>query len=211
MTITKRYVEVESIFLVAMIAGLSLLVVVKNNYRPQFSIASSGLSMQVPTVVIAPKITVSSQISPDGTKKVIMKVTQNFDGTSTYDFLTANENDVNETKIFTKILDASSNMTIPFNTWSPDDKYFFIQENSGVNKSFFVFQATGAQFAGGETFLNATDLFAKANTGNNFNVATGWASESLIIINTTTKDNAKGPSYWFEVPSTAIIQLSTEF
>lgn len=212
MVITRRQIELETIFLVTLAAGISLFFVIrKNNYQPQFSIASGVPSMSIQTEVVSPKITVSSQISPDGAKKVIMKVTQNSDNTATYDFSTADENGANEQNVFTKILDSSKNMTIPFNTWSPDNKFFFIQQNDGNNKSVFAFKADGSAFSDTEKYFDVTDLFMKQNNGNNFDEATGWASETLIIINTTKKDNAKGPSYWFEVPSKAIIQLSTEF
>lgn len=210
---TLRQIELESIFLITIVAAASLFFVVQrnNNYQPQFSVASAIPAMSAPTEVITSKIAISSQISPDGTKKVAMKVTQNPDNTSTYDFSTMDRNGANEKPIFTKTLDSSKSMTIPFNTWSPDNKYFFIQENAGDNKSVFAFQASGAAFSDGELYFDVTDLFKKRNTGNNFGEATGWASESLIIINTTKEDNTKGPSYWFELPSKAILILATEF
>jgi len=212
MITTRHQIELETFFLISIAAGISVFFVIqKNNYRPQFSIASGTPSVRVSTEVISPKVTISSQISPDGTKKVLMKVTQNTDGTATYNFSVSDENGINEQFIFTKTLSSSNNMIIPFNTWSPDDKYFFIEQNAGANKNVFVFKATGAQFAEGETYFGVADLFKQKNTGNNFSEATGWASETLIIINTTKQNNTKGPSYWFEIPSKAIIQLSTEF
>lgn len=208
----RRQIELETVFLITICAGISMFFVTqKNNFQPQFSIASNEPQIQIPAEVVTPKITVFSQISPDGKEKVIMKVTENNDGTKTYAFSTADRDGNNEKIIFIKTNDLQKDMTIPFNTWSPDNKYFFIQENSASGKSIFVFSATGAQFANGEVYLDVTDLFAKTNTGNNFNQATGWASESLIIINTTRENNTEGPSYWFEVPSKAIIQLSTKF
>jgi hypothetical protein len=212
MVITKRWVEVESLFLITMIvAGSLYFVIQRNNHQSQFNIASSMPSIPAKTEVVSSKMTISSQISPDGVKKVIMKKIENSDNTVTYDFSTANEDGTSVQNIFTKTLDSSKDMIIPFNTWSPDDKHFFIEENAGSSKDIFVFKADGSQFAGGEIYLDATDLFNKVNTGYNFDVATGWASESLIIINTTKPDNSKGPSYWLEIPSKVIIQLSTEF
>ncbi|MBI4089186.1 MAG: hypothetical protein HY424_00590 [Candidatus Levybacteria bacterium] len=206
----RHQLELETFFLITVTAAASLFFVLRNNSQTQFNVS---FKMPVAPIEIdaSSKITTSSQISPDGTKKVIMKITKNDDDTSTYDFLTADENNANEQLVFTKILNSTQNMTIPFNTWSPDNKYFFIQENKGSNKSIFVFNAAGAPFATGETYLAASDLFKQKITENNFNEATGWASETLIIINTIKQDNSKGPSYWFEVPSKAVIQLSTEF
>lgn len=211
MVTSRRQFELETFFLVTMAAAVSLFFVYKSNYQQQFSIVSGVPSMSVPAEVVAPKITISSQISPDGTKKVIMKETQNSDDTSTYDFSTSDGNSLNEQFVFTKTLNSPGNMLIPYNTWSPDNKYFFIQENSGVSKKIFVFEATVKSFAQGETYLDVTDSFGKQNTGNSFDEATGWASETLIIINTKKPDGEKGFSYWFEVPSKAIIQLATDF
>lgn len=211
MVITKRQVELEAIFLLTAVAAISLFFVLKNNnYRMQFNLASVPV-MPVQAEVVSPKVIISSQISPDGKKKVMMKITENSDKTKTYDISTADENGANVQFVFTKTLDETRNMVLPFNTWSPDDKYFFVQENDGSNKDVFAFKATGEPFSESDKYFDVTDLFAKRNTGNNFDVATGWASETLIIVNTLKPDNSKGPSYWFEIPSKAVIQLSTEF
>lgn len=210
----RRQVELETIFLLAMIAAGSVFFAIyrNNNYQPQFSIVSTVPSSSlVSSEIVSPKVTISSQISPDGVKKVVMKVTENSDGTKTYDISTADENGANEQYIFSKILIASDNLRIPFNAWSPDDKYFFIQGSIDGNKSVMAFNVSGAPFANAETFLDVTNLFTQKNTGNNFDEATGWASETLIIINTRKPEGEKGFSYWFEVPSKAVIQLSTEF
>lgn len=210
---TRHQIELESVFLISIVAAASLFFVVQrnNNYQPQFDIASGVSSMAVSTEAISTEVIVSSQVSPDGTKKIVMKATRNPDNTLTYDFSVSDGEGANEQYIFTNTVDSSKSMTIPFNTWSPDNKYFFIQENVGNNKNIFVFNTLGSQFEGAEAYLDATDLFKRANTGNNFDEATGWASESLIIINTKKENGKKGYSYWFEVPSKSIIQLSTEF
>ena len=206
--ITLRHqIELESFFLISIVAGFSLFFVIHRNNQFNLPVASVNYLLPTPT----PGNDIFSQISPDGIKKIIMKVTQNNDNTRTYNFYTSGGSDVNERFIFSKTLDATSNMAIPFNAWSSDDKYFFIQENAKDKISVFVFKATGEIFSDGQQYFDVTDLFEKRKTGNNFNEATGWASESLIIINTTKQDGAKGPSYWFEVPSKAIIPLATEF
>lgn len=213
MITVRRQLELETVFLISIAAVVSLFFVVykNNNSQSKFNIISSIPSMSIPAEAVTPEVTVSSQISPDGTKKAIMKVTENNDGTKTYDFSTANENGANEQYIFSKILNASDNLRIPFNTWSPDDKYFFIQGNIGGSKNVLVFSATGAPFSENEPYLEAVSLFTQKNTGNNFDEATGWASETLIVINTKKPEGEKGFSYWFEIPSRQIIQLSTEF
>jgi len=213
MITVRRQVELETVFLITMAAAVSLFFVLyrNNNSQGQFNIISSIPFVSVPAEAISPQVSVASQISPDGTKKVIMKITENSDGTKTYDFSTSDENGTNKQYIFTKTLDSLSNMSVPFNTWSPDDKYFFIRESIAGNKGILVFNGSGISFADAESYLEAVDIFNQKNTGNNFDEATGWASETLIIINTKKQDGSKGFSYWFEIPSKAIIPLSTEF
>lgn len=209
---TLRQIELESIFLISIVAAVSLFFVVQRNNQGQFNSSSMPLaSFNSPLATPAPQQNVFSQISPDGTKKVVMKITRNKDDTQAYSFYTSDGDGINEQFIFDKTLDKAKYMTIPFNTFSSDNKYFFIQENAESGKRIFAFQASGEPFSDTEKYFDVTDLFKKRDTGNNFSEATGWASESLIIINTTKADGKKGPSYWFEVPSKAIIQLSTEF
>ncbi len=209
---TLRQIELESIFLISIVAAASLFFVIQRNNQGQFNAPSMRIaSLSLPLATPAPEQNVFSQISPDGTKKVVMKVMQGSDNTKTYDFSTVDGNDANEQRVFTKTFDSSSSMVIPFNTWSPDNKYFFIHKNTGDNKSVFAFKASGVAFSQAEEYFDVTDLFRKKETGYNFSEATGWASESLIIVNTTKDDSSKGPSYWFEIPSKAVIQLSTEF
>ncbi|MFH1827066.1 MAG: hypothetical protein ABH812_01370 [bacterium] len=152
-----------------------------------------------------------SQISSDGTKKLIMKTTSNEGGVNKYALSVSDGSGANEQIVFEKTLDIKKNITIPFNTWSPDNKYFFIQEHEGEKNIVLAFKASGEPFNTEEKYLNVTDLFEKYDNKNNLNEATGWASQNLIIFNTTTQDNIKGPSYWFEVPSKAIIPLSIQF
>ena len=212
MTITKK-IELESIFLISLAAIGSLYFVVQRNNQGQFNFAS-GIHINSPLALNptkAPRQNIFSQISPDGTKKVIMEITQNSDNTQTYTFFVSDDSELNKKFIFEKNLDDSRKISIPFNTFSSDNKYFFIQESLGNTKSIYSFKVSGESFSETEKYIDVTDLFAKKNTGNNFSEATGWASESLILINTTKPDGSKGPSYWFEVPSKAIIQLSTKF
>ena len=204
---TLRQIELESIFLISIVAASSLFFVVQRNN--QFNVPV--VSINSPLVTPAPEQSVFSQISPDGTREVIMKIVQNKDDTQTYSFYTTDDLGINEQLIFSKTLDMTKNMTIPYNTWSPNNQYFFIEENTASGKNIFAFKASGEEFSQEEKYFDVTDLFRKKNTGNNFSEATGWASESLIIINTTKEDGKKGSSYWFELPSKAIIQLATEF
>lgn len=212
-------IELETVSVVTIVALASAFFVWHNqqNQPPQFYIASSMpvvATSPTPTVISSPsptpqpQVTTTSQISPDGTKKVIMKVSQNGNKTQTYVFSTADGSGANEQPLYTTTLSGSDSMSIPFNTWSPDNRYLFIKKNA---TDALVFNASAAPFPNGEAYLDVTDTFKQKNIPNTVSDPTGWASPTLIIVNTTNQSNIKGPSYWFEVPSKAIIQLSTEF
>ena len=209
---TIRKIELESIFLISIVAAASLFFVLQKNNQGLFN--SSGVrigSINSPVSTSTPQQDVFSQISPDGTKKVVMKIVHNKDDTKNYSFYTSDNSGDNEQFVFEKILDSSAYMAIPFNTWSSNNQYFFVAENAVSGKSIFAFQASGDPFSDTEKYFDVTEIFKSKETGNNFTEATGWASESLIIINTTKDDGTKGPSYWFEVPSKAVLILATEF
>jgi hypothetical protein len=166
--------------------------------------------------VTSPSLTrpqITSQVSPDGTRKVILKTLLNADATHTYVFSTTKDSGTTEQFITKSTLDGTKIMTIPFNTWSPDNAHFFVQEQTldGTITHVFVFNGSGESFTNEEPYFDIPEEFIKNNIEHIFTNATGWASESLIIVNTTMPNNPKGPSYWFEVPSKAIIQLSTDF
>lgn len=160
-----------------------------------------------PTIVFTPKTSVESQISSDGTKKVEMKITENKDSTRTYDVSTGDGGPV----IFSKTLPQGSSLNIPFNTWDPQNNYFFIQEKNENGQIVRVFKDSGESFAEEEPFLDLTDVFGQKADITKFTEATGWGGYNLIVINTKLEDNTQGYSYWFEVPSKALIPLSTKF
>lgn len=201
------------IFLSLAGSALSLFIVAgMKYYQPQNRVVSAiPITVEDPAPTTIPEQeTVVSQTSSDGTKKLIMKTVSDKNTTKTYVFFTSDGTGENSQMIFKKTLDAEKSMTIPFNTWSPDNKYFFLQEE-GEENSVLVFNSSGEPFANQEKYLDVTDLFRKSGNKNNFKEATGWASENLIVFTTTTQEGIVGPSYWFEVPSKAIIQLSLQF
>ncbi|HSW97304.1 MAG TPA: hypothetical protein VLF89_05755 [Candidatus Saccharimonadales bacterium] len=212
----KHLVEVEAISLISIAAVVSMVIVIHNNQnnQPNFHVLTpiaennNAQADTLPTVTPVPQDDLTSQISPNGIKKVVLKTTHNTDGSLLFNISTTDNSGQNEQQVYSITLSSSESIYIPFNTWSPDNKYFFVIKD---NKDVMVFKASGETFADGTAFLDATDAFNQKNTGYTLSEATGWASETLIILNSTTSDNQKGPSYWFEVPSKAVIRLSTEF
>lgn len=137
-----------------------------------------------------------------------MTVTHNKDGALTNDFKTVDTSGDNLQTLYTATVSASESMRLPFNAWSPDDKYVFIEKNNG---DALVFSATGEDIISGQKYIDVGDIFNATKRNDLYLETTGWASETLLIINTVTVDNAKAGSYWFEISSKAILQLSSQF
>src|SRR6266581_6391003 len=93
MTTLKHQIELETVSFVAIgvVAGF-FLVNHSSGHQNQFNFhANSPLIAENPLPTLPPvqKDTVASEVSSDGTKRVIMKLTYNDDDTKTYTFLTA--------------------------------------------------------------------------------------------------------------------------
>lgn len=154
------------------------------------------------------RVDTAMQPTPDGTKHLVMTLTHNINGSLDYVFKAIDVASGNEQIVYTASGSASEQMSIPFNTWSPDNKYLFIQKHNG---DALVFSASGEDIIQGEKYLEVKDLFDAGGRQYIYHETTGWASPTLLIVNTTNIDGKKGSSYWFEVPSKAIIELSSQF
>src|SRR5260221_1094577 len=214
MTIQHRF-ELDTIALFTLSAIVGVVLAMYSSPQPKFRSFSVSavqyLQNILPTPTPFPRQTIeTSQISPDGTKKIMMTMTINDDSSKTYSF-TVSGTDTQEKLIYSATLSPSENMSIPFNTWSPDNTYVFLQNNTASYSGALVMRANGQPITTDHQSMNVKELFTKRNTGDTYQETTGWASDALLIINTTAQDGSKGPSYWFEVPSEAIIQLSTQF
>ena len=168
--------------------------------------SKSNPSPTTKIVAFSPTVATTSQPSSDGTKKVVLKTTQNSEGNQTYE-VSVNDGPV----IFSKTLTAGASISIPFNTWSPNDLYFFLQENDGSQTHIMVFNADGSPFANGAAYLDLTGDFAKYAPSALFDQATGWAADNLIIITTKLADGSEGTSYWYGVPDESVTPLATKF
>ena len=173
-----------------------------------FHIAVAPTETPTPTPTYIPTTETASQISPDGTKKVVVTATKYRDNSHAYAISVDDE-----PSFYTATLSATEKLTIPFNTWSASNRYFFLQEQTNAGPKVLVFQATGEPFSNGQQYLDLTGTFEArtAESGNTFDQATGWAEGNLIIINTKRDDGTQGTSYWYEVPSEGLIPLSTKF
>lgn len=99
-------------------------------------------------------------------------------------------------------------MALPSNSWDPTDTYIFLEEHNSGAVDFFVLKASGEPFADGNKYIDVGAVWANKKMEYTIRTATGWASGTLLIIYTSKDDGSRGPAFWFEIPSTAILQLA---
>lgn len=174
--------------LITLVAGGFLVFFLQKYLTP----SSNQASVVIPTFVQAesPQLT---QISPDGKELLTLKKEPNKEVT-TYTFTTV------KGAFYSMTIPSNILVSLPFNTWSPDDKYFFIKQDS----QFIVITPKGES-------INVNEKFVAKYPNLTLTDATGWASNNLLILNSNKADGSKNPSIWFEVTSGAFIQLSGRF
>ena len=113
--------------------------------------------------------------------------------------------------IFAKELNKSQDLLIPYNTWSPDNKYLFLKEITPTTNNYYVLTASGAPLKEGVKYVNIQELFSQKQPDYSITDVTGWADPNLIVVNTKSNKEGRLVSFWFEVSSQVFIQLSTYF
>ncbi len=169
---------------------------------------SPDIPIAIPSPTVAPNPASLNQTialdSPDGTKSFKLKRSGNGEN-SIYSFSVFTKSDSSEIFLFSKVFPSSQKLSIPLNSWSPDNKYVFLKDNSNPS-NYFVFSTSDSN----TEMVNVTQLFVNKNQDYTFSEITGWAAPGLLIVN--TKDQ-KGSlrSFWFDVASKTFIPLATQF
>lgn len=170
------------------------------------SVSQSPGTQPVPQAEIPPvEASQLTQVdSPDGTETLLMK-TSKISGMTTYSFTIGGK------EIFADTVDPSISFSIQGNTFSPDNKYVFLKETRSTGSSYFALMVNGDPSTQNDQTANITSLFAAKYTNLKIEDVTGWGGINLIVFNTLNSDGSRGPSFWFEMPDHAIIQLANRF
>ena len=202
----KFELETLFIFMIAMVT--SAVIFVSHNNRDQRIISPvlpAAVTTNAKTQVISPLIQVSSLDSPDGGKKLILRSQTNKNLIS-YSLYALDNPTQTEKLIFTKEVDRSFVLSLPFNSFSPDDSYVFIKETTGSKNNYYALSTTTLNTQP----ANISDLFSQKYPNYTLSAVTGWASPTLLILNTNTDQNVM-LSLWFDLTSQGFIPLATRF
>lgn len=156
-----------------------------------------------PPVVNAQETEPVSVTSPDGKFVLTMKTITSKDSAS-FIFILSDSVNATQKEVFSTDLASGITLSIPQNTFSPDDKYIFLKEDNNGQSDFFVVTPTGTQ--------DISSAFVTKYSANYvITDVTGWAGPTLVVINTNKIDGNLGPSFWYDVSSKGFIPLATRF
>lgn len=204
------------LFLVVLIFIVSVIWFISSQNSKNFQaiVPPQNLSLAVSTPT--PTSDVLSVHSPDGAKQIIMhKKIQapiqsgQADSSIVYSFAVSDIPSIGETVFFTKTIGGNGTMTVPLNAWSPNNAYLYLEEDENTFKDIYVFKADGSNFNANTQYLDIPSLFSAKETSNVFKNITGWDSNTLLHIITTTNGKDRGPSYWYDIPSNSFIRLAS--
>jgi len=208
LTMTVQEMKVVQIAAVEVIPTPTIEAIVQNTPFPTKPLTSTPS----PTVVKTLEFQSSNYDSPDGTKTLMLKKIKDNKKDSYTATVLDKESNVN-IEIFTNLQITYQGFVIPYNTWSPDNLYFFLKDvSSGFDSNYLVFNSTDKTFTDGVQSLDIKKYFDESLAERYYlEDVTGWAAPYLLIVNTRDKNDADGPSFWFDITSNSFIQLSTRF
>ena len=104
----------------------------------------------------------------------------------------------------------ASEVEIPFNTWSPDNKLLFVKEQTVAGPDYLVMRRDAKPLPSGDLTLSVGARFAQVHPDQQIADVTGWAAPTLLIVNAQTAENTK-ISYWVDLQTNKFIRLSDYF
>jgi hypothetical protein len=148
--------------------------------------------------------------SPDGKWSLKMREEKGKE-TATYIFWVINLADSSQEEVLRKTVPLATSISVPLNTFSPDDKYIFLKETDPNGNHYLVMTTSGKPLADGVLVAEISGLFEAKYPEYVISDVTGWGGVGVIVVNTDKREGGIGPSFWFEVPSRSFIGLSSRF
>ena len=210
MKLIKQGIKIASVILLA--ASLVLIMSIKQRDDARISHSFPPIPVAAivsPTIMPPPQVQVFQMDSPEGSKTLEVERVEST-GLPLHSIFVTSKSDGVSHKIITTDT-TYHNLTIPFNSWSPDTVYFFLKEINTNEGDFLVFQSSGEPFSDEALSLSVQQLFKEKVDDYTIEDVTGWADPTLLVVNTKAIDGDDKVSFWFDVPSQTFIQLGTYF
>lgn len=152
-----------------------------------------------------PVSTIDEVHSADGAHNFINDKTVQSTGNTIYTLYAADIPQTSKNLIYETTLPKGSNLSIPVNSWSPNNKFVFVKESTSSSSSYLVFNASGEKF-GDDQFIDVGKAFDSKDNGFTLDDVSGWDSDTLLHVDASNADSHV--HFWLEVPSGAVIRLA---
>lgn len=166
---------------------------------------SANLPGDVEIASAEPVSTLDEVHSADGAHNLITDKTVQSSGNTIYSLYTADIPQTAKNLIYETALPKGESLSVPINSWSPNNKFVFIKEQDSSSSSYMVFNASGDKF-GDDQFIDVGKVFDSKDNGFSLDDVSGWDSDTLLHIDAS--DEKGHAHFWFEVPSEAVIRLA---
>lgn len=163
------------------------------------SVSSTNSVLPIPT---QSPIASAEVISFDGSSKLVMKAIPADNNLTNYSFTIVDKSGKNSVLLFSKSVSGGETMSIPQNSWSPGNKYLFLNDRINGAVDYLLLKTNGDLFPNNQKFLNVTSLFKSKTNGVTLKEVTGW--DDPVLMHVTTINNHP---FWFDVESQSFIQL----
>lgn len=148
-------------------------------------------------------------LAPNGKMNLIVKTVKEKSGTKET-FFTQDIKTGREVEIYSEEL-SGSEILIPYNTFSPDNKYIFLKKTGPGGVGYFVVKTDGTNFSNDQKTADFLSLFNAKYPDHKVTDATGWGGVGLIVVNTDLAKGGQDHSFWYDVASNSFIQLASRF
>jgi len=126
---------------------------------------------------------------------------------ASYSFKVLDSQNNSSLLLFDTVADPGQTFTIPFNSWSSDNKHLFIQKNDLNGKDYYVFKADGSLFSDEKKYLEVGEYWKLSKNMDVIDHVSGWAGGDLLVSYTTRPDGTGSSAYWFVVGSRKFMQV----
>jgi hypothetical protein len=204
---------VKTFLVVFLGTAMAFFVMGTQNNKISQRVFSSSLPAVItpsPTETYFDSLKESVMDSPEGSKTLILQK-QTIKGIVTYSLFVTSKSDGQKLQILKKVEASTNGLLIPFNSWSPDNVYFFLKETTPVGDDYLVFQTSGDFFSNNSPYISIQELFKSKVPNHIIEDVTGWGGLNLILINAKSVEQNNKVSFWLDVPSQTFIQLGTYF
>lgn len=144
-------------------------------------------------------------LAPNGKDTLITRESRVESGSLKTFLIRTSEGEV--TPILSKTLSPTTAVSVPFNVFSPDNKFIFLKEEDEWGAKYFSLPTT----QGSETEPTVFSELFKQNYPNLIiEDVTGWGGMTLIVINARDEDDSR-LSFWYDVTNGRFTALSNRF